>query len=150
MTERSFYQRALLLPVVTTIASWAVIYAERRTGYVSKFAEPIFGVALFLGYGGLWGGIPYLIVAVFVLRLLRKPNGLPISYTRLLVLAPIGVIVMAYLMALLIAVAKHDITILGGAYLFSVWAIIIGYGYVLAIWGTLKIAQRHNWVAASN
>ena len=148
MTERSFYQRALLLPVVTTIASWAVIYAERRTGYVSKFAEPIFGVALFLGYGGLWGGIPYLFVAIFILRSLRQPNGPRISYARLLVLAPIGVVVMAYLMALLFAIAKRDITILGGAYFFSLWATIIGYGYVIVIWGTLKIAQRCNRVTA--
>jgi FtsH-binding integral membrane protein len=68
------------------------------------------------------------------------------SYARLLVLAPIGVIVVAYLIALLIAIAKRDIAIMGGAYFFSVWAIIIGYGYVIVIWGTLKIAQRCNWV----
>lgn len=146
MTEQTFYRGSLLVPVVCTIGAWAVVYAEKTAGDGSRVPESLVTTALFLGYGGLWGAIPYSIVAVLVFWFLRRPNGTRVSNTRILALAPIGVTIVAYLLMIVVAIVKRDMSVLGAAYFFALWAIIIGYGYVIVIWIGFKIAQQLKWI----
>jgi hypothetical protein len=146
VTERTFYRCSLFLPVACTALAWTIIYVDRLTGYVSRSAEPLLSAAIFFGYGGLWGGVPYFVVSLTIFLMLQRAKGIGINYNRLLVLAPIFVVLVAYLLMIVAALVTRRLEVLGVLYFFTGWALIVGYMYVTVIWLCHKLALHFHWL----
>ena len=154
MTERRFYKQALFLPPILTALAWLVIWLDKTSQLFSSHGEGIVGLAVIVGYGGLWAAIPYLIVAAFIwVRL--STSGIqatetvqPIAYSSLLVGAPIAVIALGNILMLMVGVVKQDFALSGLAVLYSAWGILVGYAYVLTIFTLRLVATKAGWVTA--
>jgi hypothetical protein len=150
VSHERFYRLGSLLPlaVPASIASvGALLWRGGRVLDLSQFPPPVqllFAAPLYLWFSLLFGGVPYVFFAAVSLWALRGKSSA--AYLRFTLLAPL---LFAALLALLVpvlylaktrALAADDLfPMLQLSALFSVPAVVIGYGYV----GVLHLLRPH-------
>jgi hypothetical protein len=108
MTERAFFRWALLLPVAVTLVAFSAVGIAAGLNFYPRsgalFAVLDFAQVLVLA--AMWGTAPYAVVAIGIFFWLRKPRT---DYSRVLVLAPVAVVVVAEVMMALVALATWNV-----------------------------------------
>ena len=150
MTERVFYRRALFLPAIATAVAWLVVWVDKTTETFSSHGQTLVGVALIVGYGGLWAAIPYLLVATFIWVWLRDERVEGTSYSYILLKAPIAVIAVGVFLMIMVGIVRRDFGLSGIALFYAVWGLILGYVYVLIIVALHRVAKSAGWVTADS
>ena len=150
VTERGFYRQALFLPPILTALAWLVIWLASSEQIFSTHGGGVVGLAVIVGYAGLYAGIPYLIVAAFIWVRLGTDKIQSISYSSILAITPIAVIALGIILMLIMGGVKRDFALSGFAVFYSLWGILVGYAYVLAIFALRLVAKKAGWVTADS
>jgi hypothetical protein len=148
MTERVFYRQVLFLPAIATAVAWLVIWVDKTTEAFSSHGQTLVGVALIVGYGGLWAAIPYLVVATFICVWLRDERRGGTKYSYILLRAPVAVIAVGVFLMIMVGIVRRDFGLSGIALFYAVWGLILGYGYVMVIVALHRVAEKAGWITA--
>ncbi|MGH7650719.1 MAG: hypothetical protein ACREMS_02650 [Gemmatimonadaceae bacterium] len=145
---RRFYRLAMLIPLVVTavtLIGWDV--------FGQAIYPPLDALQIVLGIFGLFGALPYCVLALWAWHWMKNKSEREIR--RLVLLMPLLLAGLCVPIALIIGIASRGdewdtIFWIGGLVLaYAVPAsLILGYAYVALAFLLRHIAQTQHWVAA--
>ncbi len=142
LTINRFYRIAVWLPIVI---SGPTMLGAALVGL--PIFDPLNVIVMALIMAGVYGGIPYALLALWASRWMRGKTELEIR--RLARLMPIWMLLAFLPVAFLMGASDGD-TLFGGLFWILVatpYILVLGYGYVGLVFFLRFIAQTRGWIS---
>lgn len=141
MTERQYFFRALLIPLVLPLAAWGLVLLMQRSGHAYRTpSDALYTSASLVALTGAYSTIPYLLYlgpAIWWVRTRPTADLRPIAWWAPALIA-LGVCVLNtgdLLWHGRYTAIVFEFVIYGGA------ALVVGYAYVLMVFATLAVLR---------